>query len=782
MKHSLLSAAVWGVMGLGVSMTAQAVNFSQELCVGRFEKVLSSDPQSSPVPMWGYALGGIDTLTGQCAQTPTTPGPRITVPDGYDGLDLTVHNTLSRPTSVVIPGTVKPMQPVFFTPAGESIPRVRSFDSEAAPNGGSVSYSWDGLQPGSYMYQSGTHQQVQVQMGLYGALTRDSAPGEAYPGRPYSQDIVMFYYEIDRLIHDNADQGMYTESDMKSTVGYAPKYFLVDVDPGTGPITYEYNDLLTVKLPPNLNPLLRFYNAGQRLHVPTVFEAEFEIIAEDAKPYPSSRAQYGVELPPLKVRDAYLNISGQLEPIGGFQLPPSAGGVYRLTDSAMAVSNPDSSVTGPVSLLAANSEIANGSDNGMVLRFEVLPDPAYVAPVADGNEPRAIRDEFSVPEGGSLADIVALALSNDINATGATVTILSYPKQGDLIDNGQGRFTYQHDGSEQSRDSLVYALTNADGERSSTGVVIDIIPVNDAPVAADDTVNVRVGQTVEIRALANDKDVDSPVLTITGVDNSSLGLIRPLEQVIMFEAVSEGQEALQYSIADSSGATAAAMLNITVTPAIDSGSSTYGPGNGPGGSGGGAQYGEKPVTVADHYTVIEGGSIDTTGNPILGVLSNDSPGSRVYTGLAEYPEHGSIQMFEDGTFIYSHNGDDEEDDSFTYEAYNENGATTGEVSITVTPRGNPPRVNNDKAKTRVDRAVLINVLKNDLDKDSPIDPGSLQITEPPSHGSVDLLADGRIRYTPDAGFSGKDKFRYRLKDSVTGELSRRAAKVKVRVR
>ena len=36
--------------------------------------------------------------------------------------------------------------------------------------------------PGTYLYQSGSHPAVQVQMGLYGGVTSDAAAGEVYSG------------------------------------------------------------------------------------------------------------------------------------------------------------------------------------------------------------------------------------------------------------------------------------------------------------------------------------------------------------------------------------------------------------------------------------------------------------------------------------------------------------------------------------------------------------------------------------------------------------------------
>ncbi len=89
------------------------------------------------------------------------------------------------------------MLPVWFEPAapattysgsrplGNTSARVRSFDKEAAAGGGSATYTWATIKPGTYLYSSGTHPQVQVQMGLYGAMTKDAGrrAGGLQPGR-----------------------------------------------------------------------------------------------------------------------------------------------------------------------------------------------------------------------------------------------------------------------------------------------------------------------------------------------------------------------------------------------------------------------------------------------------------------------------------------------------------------------------------------------------------------------------------------------------------------------
>ena len=144
--------------------------------------------------MWGYALCD----AAWTCQPPSVPGPQLVVPDGT----LTIHLRNSLPntvqavpdmTSIVIPGQREDgMAPVIFpaeaSPHGDGEPdrvRMRSFTHETN-RGSTGNYIWSNLKPGTYLYHSGTHAQVQVQMGLYGSVKADAAAGQAYLGQPYA--------------------------------------------------------------------------------------------------------------------------------------------------------------------------------------------------------------------------------------------------------------------------------------------------------------------------------------------------------------------------------------------------------------------------------------------------------------------------------------------------------------------------------------------------------------------------------------------------------------------
>lgn len=293
----------------------------------------------SGVPMWGYALcGSGSTVPATCGGMVQVPGPALTVAPG-EGLIVHLTNTLPEPTSLVIAGQVKQegMQPVWFEPpppdttpppdaviyngarpAGNTTARVRSFDKEAAANGGSATYTWSSLRPGTYLYSSGTHPQVQVQMGLYGALTKDAAAGKvAYTSNgatvDYDNQVTLLYSEVDPALHNAVAGGTYGTGSRKSTLAYQPSFFLINGEPFPGtrldPLAVPTLAAGSAGVPAGSKLLIRFLNAGLKSHVPTIMGQYWQVVAEDGNPVPylgNPRQQYTAFLPPAKTLDVLL--------------------------------------------------------------------------------------------------------------------------------------------------------------------------------------------------------------------------------------------------------------------------------------------------------------------------------------------------------------------------------------------------------------------------------------------------------------------------------------------
>ena len=101
---------------------------------------------------------------------------------------------------------------------------------------------------------------------------------------------------------------------------------------------------------------------------------------------------------------------------------------------------------------------------------------------------------------------------------------------------------------------------------------------------------------------------------------------------------------------------------------------------------------------------------------------------------------------------------------------NANGTSDVAVAtINVLPLGTipdvPPSAVDDSALTRSDTPVTINVLSNDTDSDSSLDPTSVTIVSAPSSGTTLVNADGTITYTPGT-LLGYNTFSYTVKDDL----------------
>jgi FtsP/CotA-like multicopper oxidase with cupredoxin domain len=177
-------------------------------------------PDSNTMYMWGYAKGG-----GAFQH----PGPVLCVNEG-DTVTVILNNSLPEPVSIMFPGQENvlangaPAQP---QGSGATLTSL----TNAAPVGGSVTYSFVAGNPGTYVYESGTSPQRQVRMGLFGALVVRPAAGPAFMNnRPDSQfttdeEFMVLLSEIDPYLHQAAEQGQLQGYDLGY---YQPRYWLIN--------------------------------------------------------------------------------------------------------------------------------------------------------------------------------------------------------------------------------------------------------------------------------------------------------------------------------------------------------------------------------------------------------------------------------------------------------------------------------------------------------------------------------------------------------------------------
>ncbi len=308
------ATAVTGLLLLALAMSASAVEYTL-----RAEASTLTMPDGRVVPVWGFALDG---------GAATVPGPMLTVPANDSTLVIHLENRLSVPVSLVIPGqTISPV-PVMnpAAPYPQFAGRVRSFTTETAP-GATVTYTWTGFRPGTFLYESGTHSSQQVQMGLYGGVTRDQAPPAggvrtAYPGVQFDSEVTLLYSEIDADYHDAVAAGDYgpeADKSIHSIIDYQPDYFLVNGVPYTDGAAPMAAGAAGDRI------LVRLLNAGFHSHAPNILGMYATVVAEDGYPYLHMPERYSVTLEAMKTKDILLE--------------PSSAGTIPLYDRGLNLTN-----------------------------------------------------------------------------------------------------------------------------------------------------------------------------------------------------------------------------------------------------------------------------------------------------------------------------------------------------------------------------------------------------------------------------------------------------------
>jgi FtsP/CotA-like multicopper oxidase with cupredoxin domain len=162
-------ASAPGITGPIFNLTAQTAFLNQ--------------PDGNAVYSWGYGCNGTPTGFAPAAITTATcpsmqvPGPTLIVTEGQV-VTVTLTNglpTAAGNTSILFPGfqvcigTTTPVTGVCTQSAAGTNGVVGLLTQEAVP-GGTVTYTFLASAPGTHPYYSGTQGDLQIEMGLYGAV------------------------------------------------------------------------------------------------------------------------------------------------------------------------------------------------------------------------------------------------------------------------------------------------------------------------------------------------------------------------------------------------------------------------------------------------------------------------------------------------------------------------------------------------------------------------------------------------------------------------------------
>jgi len=239
-------AAVPGITGPTFNLTARPAYISQ--------------PDGQAVYSWGYGCsvspsGFAPALTGATCPNMQVPGPTLIVTEGQT---VVVNLTNNLPNAA---GNTSILFPGFQVTATGGVNGLLTREAGRATTNNVVHYTFVASTPGTHAYYSGTQGDLQVEMGLYGAiivlpastpaacdsgvhasnLTAKGHWGEAdfrlahaaynHPGACYDREYLFQYSEMDPKIHRQAEEQSTrtcTNCMNVATEPYVPAYFMIN--------------------------------------------------------------------------------------------------------------------------------------------------------------------------------------------------------------------------------------------------------------------------------------------------------------------------------------------------------------------------------------------------------------------------------------------------------------------------------------------------------------------------------------------------------------------------
>jgi hypothetical protein len=445
-------------------------------------------------------------------------------------------------------------------------------------------------------------------------------------------------------------------------------------------------------------------------------------------------------------------------PVTTFTSADLSGGLVQFVD--------DGNEVAPAFSVTVNDGAADSNTLAAAITYNPQNDaptttPVTLAPIAEDSGARLITQ----------AELLANAADVDGGPLTATGLVIS-AGGGTLVDNGDGTWSYTPAADDDTSVSFTYTI--GDGQGGSTGgaATLDIIPVNDAPTTNDASAS-GLEDAASIAITLTGTDVEGPVdhfaltdLPASGTLYLDAALTTPVQSNTDYAAADgqltlyfvpdadwNGSTTFQYSAHDGQQADPTpATATLTVAAVNDAPRIVS--------DGGGASASLALTENLADVTTVTGADVDADairysieGGADAALFGID-PASGVLT-FNQAPD-------------YERPGDANADNVYELVVRADDGrgaSALQALSLVIGNANEDPTAAADDLTTTADQSLLITsvrLLENDLDVDG--DALAVVAVTAPAFGAIAQDAAGEWRYTPAAGFSGTDTFRYTVAD------------------
>jgi hypothetical protein len=344
----------------------------------------------------------------------------------------------------------------------------------------------------------------------------------------------------------------------------------------------------------------------------------------------------------------------------------------------------------------------------------------------------------------------------------ASILITAPPQHGEVTVLANGTVRYSPATNYFGMDTFQYTIADQQGLRSQPATVtLEVLSVNDPPIAWDDVVVTPQSSAITIHVLQPngtngqaDQDVDDPLTAdfielVTSPAHGSLTTDTNGNFVYAPTVGFHGSDQFAYRLVDPhNGVSETALVTIVVNnPPLARNDSIV-------------TVEDTPVPFDLFANFGSGPDMDTDG-----ILLADS------IQILDPPADGQLVRVSGSTYRYTPDPDFFGSDSFTYRVADDDGSfsNVATVQLEVTPVNDPPRPQPDFVRAVEDLPLTIRLLDDngsgaDFDVDGIINPNSIAITVQPQYGMLGVPVNGQLTYTPNPNFHGTDQFQYTVRD------------------
>ncbi|EAQ11253.1 Hint domain-containing protein [Maritimibacter alkaliphilus HTCC2654] len=363
-----------------------------------------------------------------------------------------------------------------------------------------------------------------------------------------------------------------------------------------------------------------------------------------------------------------------------------------------------------------------------------------MAPVNDNPD---AEDDVRVTDDTDPLLIDVIANDTDVDGDPLTVTNVTTPSFGTVVNNNDGTVTYDPNDDFVGTDTFEYTISDGNGgtDTATVTVVVNGDGGMNSVVARNDSATTSEDDAVNIDVLANDSDPQGDSFSIQSFGQGANGTVTAGPGGTLTYTPDPdyfGTDSFTYTIVDSQGATDTATVTVNVT-----------------------QDGVNTVDAVDDMA-----QTDPNTAVNVPVLANDTDPEGDTFSVTSFGQgtNGTVTTGPGGTLTYTPDTDFTGTDSFTYTITDDQGATdtaTVTVSVGMGPMNSVDAV-DDAYTIDEDTTLIVDLTANDSDPEG--DDFTVTSVGTPTNGTATLNPDGTVTYKPNLDFTGTDTFTYTVTD------------------